>query len=226
MVQYMLVRGSAQSRVYTVGRCEIYISLSIIFCLYVCLLQHIQYTFLLLRRYSFNVLDESAFHHSLIKGTPVRDGFMANPLYSIIGIFQQMRMTFEGHLQMCWVRILYKCLWRKKINFIFSFLAENSKNAKMHSTSSPLIDWNRHPISLLYFGPPKIRPFHPTLFRRMAKNRLTLLSFNVICAFARVVVIEFLLTLSVVLKNWLEMPELLTNYLSSLCKIYVWEYTM
>ncbi len=51
--------------------------------------------------YSFNVLDESAFHHSVIKGTPVRDGFMTNLLYSIIGIFQQMRMTFEGHLQLC-----------------------------------------------------------------------------------------------------------------------------
>jgi hypothetical protein len=29
----------------------------------------------------------------------------------------------------------------------------------------------------------------------------------VICAFARLAVIEFLLTLSVVLKNWLEMPN-------------------
>ncbi len=56
---------------------------------------------LLVTTYSFNVLDESAFHHSLIKGTPVRDGFMTNLLYSINGIFQQMRMTLEDHLQMC-----------------------------------------------------------------------------------------------------------------------------
>jgi hypothetical protein len=46
--------------------------------------------------YSFNVLDESAFHNYLIKETPVRDSFMTNPLYSIIGIFQQMLMTLEG----------------------------------------------------------------------------------------------------------------------------------
>ncbi len=99
MVQYILFRGSAQSTVYTVGRCEIYIIIHnfMSICMFVTAwLQHIHYTFLLLRRYSFNVLDESAFHNSLIKGTPVRDGLMTNPLYIIIGIFQQMLMTLEG----------------------------------------------------------------------------------------------------------------------------------
>ncbi len=164
MVQYMLVRGSAQSTVYTVGRCEIYIIIhNFSVYMYVCYSTYstpsCYYVLIQLFRWIW-------FHHSLIKGTPVRDGFMTNLLYSIFGIFQQMRMTLEGHLQMCWDGILYMCLWRKENKFSFFLSRWKCKNA-LHIFSAK---WLKPSPNQSILDHQKICPFHPTLFRRMTKT--------------------------------------------------------